>query len=111
VSPPWLPCSGSGRCAERHWAPVVPPLIELPGQHRNEGVKKLVEQLVTWAPKTKNKTDLVMALWFADLRARELVTNRSGKFAKSHLENPYISEYRRSQRRVISLTDYRAHTA
>jgi hypothetical protein len=92
------------------WENLVEPLIELPSTHKGEGIKKLIEQLVTWSPATKNKTDLVMALWFADLRARELVTAKSGRYSKSHLDNPYLSEYRRSQRRVISLTDYRTAT-
>jgi len=37
-------------------------LIELPLQ--TPMVKMLVEQLISWAPKTRNKTDAVMALWF-----------------------------------------------
>lgn len=90
-----------------HWRKVGEPLIELPGMMRAEAVKKLIEQLVTWAPKTKNKTDLVMALWFADLRARELVIHRDGRYGKSHLDNKYLTQYRASQRRVISIADYR----
>ena len=49
-------------------------LIELPNS-TTEGVKALVEQLCTWSPDAPKhqKTDCVMALWFAELRALELV--------------------------------------
>jgi hypothetical protein len=49
-------------------------IIELPNS-TTEGVKALVEQLCTWSPDASKhqKTDCVMALWFAELRALELV--------------------------------------
>ena len=45
-------------------------LLELP-RSEAEGVKALIEQLITWAPGTKNKQDGPMALWgqFRRLRA------------------------------------------
>jgi hypothetical protein len=45
-------------------AVVVDPIIHLPSTSVSEGTKALVEQLITWSPATRNKTDLVMALWF-----------------------------------------------
>jgi len=48
-------------------------LVQLPGTHQSEGTKALIEQLTTWFPETKSKTDTVMALWFAEIRARELM--------------------------------------
>lgn len=48
-------------------------LIRLPSQTNHEGVRALIEQLCAWFPETKGLTDCVMALWFAEIRARELV--------------------------------------
>jgi hypothetical protein len=53
-------------------------LVHLPSRSSGEGIKMMIEQLTTWEPlppgiKTKKKTDIVMALWFAEIRARELI--------------------------------------
>ncbi len=48
-------------------------LIELPSNEGSEGLKALVQQLITWKPDTRNPTDTVMALWFAVIRVRELM--------------------------------------
>lgn len=48
-------------------------LIRLPSQTQSESVRALVEQLCAWFPETKGLTDVVMALWFAEIRCRELV--------------------------------------
>jgi hypothetical protein len=48
-------------------------IIELPSNEGSEGLKSLVQQLITWKPDTKNPTDCVMALWFAVIRCRELM--------------------------------------
>ena len=48
-------------------------LLELPSSDGSEGIKALVQQLITWKPDTKGPTDCVMALWFAVIRARELI--------------------------------------
>lgn len=50
-------------------------LIRLPSQTQSEPVRALIEQLVSWFPETKGLTDAVMALWFAEIRCRELVAN------------------------------------
>jgi len=52
-------------------------LIELPSNEGSEGLKSLVQQLITWKPDTKNPTDCVMALWFAIIRCRELMQTSS----------------------------------
>jgi hypothetical protein len=51
--------------------------IELPSTSDSEGMKALVQQLITWKPNTRGKTDTVMALWFAVLRAREFMQQNS----------------------------------
>ena len=76
-------------------------LIELPDSSRNEHVKKLVEQLVVWQPGVqgkKLKMDAVMALWFCEIVARDILLTASGvpNFMKSEftpakaLEDRYI---------------------
>ena len=52
-------------------------ILELPSNEGSEGLKALVQQLITWKPDTKNPTDCVMALWFAIIRVRELMQTSS----------------------------------
>ena len=80
-------------------------LIELPSTEKAEGVKSLVEQLITWAPETKNKTDTVMALWFAEIRAREIVDVRQSKFFSN---NSYLTAKQQRERMVVNIDDYLA---
>ena len=77
-------------------------LIRLPSRSQNEGTKALVEQLVTWFPQTKAKQDTVMALWFAETRARELVNDIESVF---HVNNSYHSENDKRKQVTIDL-DY-----
>jgi len=77
-------------------------LIKLPSRSQAEGVKALVEQLTTWFPQSKAKQDTVMALWFAETRARELVNDIETVF---HLGNAYQSE-RDKQKQVTVDLDY-----
>lgn len=88
-------------------------LIRLPRKSA-EGVKALIEQLTTWEPdppgvRTKRKTDCVMALWFAEIRCRELVDELSQK-EEHHIANPWLSERDRNKQAVIDL-DYMAQSA
>lgn len=84
-------------------------LIHLPSRSANEGVKMLIEQLTTWEPtpagvKTKKKIDTVMALWFAEIRARELIGEVGDVF---HVSNEYQSP-RDKERSVTIDLDYMA---
>ena len=88
----------------RGWEARVKPLIELPKRH-SEGALKLVEQLVTWFPDTKNKTDLVMALWFAELRARAVLAV-SGGGRNTHLQSRFASPRRVARRGVVDMRDF-----
>jgi hypothetical protein len=65
---------------ERHQSNNV---LEFPSLEGSEGLKALTQQLLTWKPDTKGKTDCVMALWFAIIRVRELMqqSSQSSKFA------------------------------
>lgn len=78
-------------------------LIHLPSRSQDEGVKALIEQLTTWEPlppgvKTKKKTDCVMALWFAEIRAREIVNEVNNVF---HVDNPFQAP--RDQQRTVTI--------
>lgn len=84
-------------------------LIELPSTHGNEAAKLLVEQLVTWhpdAPKNQ-KTDIVMALWFAELACRDRVMLASN-YTRTHVNNPFLTKWDRDQQRTVSLLEAEA---
>lgn len=77
-------------------------LIELPTARGNrgqghEGMKALIAQLKTWEPSISKHTptDCVMALWFAEIAAREFLLGRrvettrkgGGKFVTPYMKN------------------------
>jgi len=78
-------------------------LIELPSNEGSEGLKALVQQLITWKPDTRNPTDCVMALWFAIIRIRELMQRSSkvGQFA----QNRWATQAQINQRQSINLDE------
>jgi hypothetical protein len=78
-------------------------VIELPSTQDSEGLKALTQQLITWTPGTRGKTDCVMALWFAVLRAREFMqqTNHLAKFTN----NRWTTRAQSSQRYSINLDE------
>lgn len=83
-------------------------MISLPSSHNNDGMKALVEQLITWRPGAKAKDliqDLPMALWFVEIKAREIVDVRTMR-AKAHAANRYVPRYRRSRQNVIHLDEW-----
>lgn len=82
-------------------------LIHLPNKSA-EGVRALIEQLTTWEPeapgtRSRRKTDTVMALWFAEIRCRELVDEVSE--VEYHAKNSWTSERDKRKQMVIDL-DY-----
>ena len=66
-------------------------LIRLPSQTQSEGVRALIEQLCSWFPETKGLTDCVMALWFAEIRCRELMVSEGGGW---HVNNSEFTSER-----------------
>jgi len=87
-------------------------LIELPSTHGQESCKQLVEQLVTWAPdapKTQ-KTDIVMAMWFAELACRDRVVMNSS-YTRSHVKNSFLTPWDRRQQTTVSLIEAEAANA
>jgi len=78
-------------------------IIEIPSNEGSEGLKSLVQQLITWKPDTKNPTDCVMALWFAIIRIRELMqqSSRVGQYQ----QNRWATRAQRVQRGSINLDE------
>ena len=78
-------------------------IIELPSNEGSEGLKTLVQQLITWKPDTRNPTDTVMALWFAVIRVRELMqqSSRVGQYQN----NRWATRAQKAQRGSIQLDE------
>lgn len=90
---------------------IQEPLIELP-RPTSDGIKALNHQLIIWTPDSdpnKIPQDLVMALWFAEIGAREHlghgVNSRGTK--KFHQTNRFVSPAARARQQIINLADYR----
>ena len=79
--------------------------MELPSTVKFEAGKQLIEQLITWSPETKGKTDLVMALWFAEIRARELIGTGTARNVPSHAPNRWANRSARERQMVVNLND------
>lgn len=83
-------------------------MIDLPSSHNNEGMKALIEQLITWRPGARGKDlvqDLPLALWFAEIKAREVVQART-MAANSHANNKYVPRYRRGTQQVVRIDEW-----
>jgi hypothetical protein len=78
-------------------------IIELPSNEGSEGLKALVQQLITWKPETRNPTDCVMALWFAVIRVRELMQQNSQ--STKWMNNRWATRAQRERRFAINLDE------
>ncbi|MGK5530847.1 hypothetical protein [Streptomyces sp. URMC 129] len=78
-------------------------LLRLPNPQQSEGVRALIEQLCAWFPETKGLTDVVMALWFAEIRARELVQLQ---FPDHHQSDKEFLSARERESQVVLDIDY-----
>lgn len=78
-------------------------LIEIPSSEGSEGIKALIQQLITWKPDTKSATDCVMALWFAVIRARELIQRNTN--VTPYMTNRWATKRQMEQRYSINLDD------
>ena len=81
-------------------------LIELPSTQNSEAVKAMIEQLVTWSPAApkSQKTDVVMALWFAELACRDRVMLNSN-FVRSHVKNSFATPWDIKGQSTVNLVD------
>lgn len=78
-------------------------LIELPSTEGSEGLKSLIQQLITWKPDTRNATDCVMAMWFAIIRIREMMQNSS--YMQRYTNNRWTTRAQDSRRVSINLDE------
>lgn len=98
--------------ADDVWRVVTPPLIEMP-RPTSPGFKALVHQLVTWTPDLdpgKVPCDMVMALWFFEIGAREHLNTGRGLGSVTALveRNRFVSPRSAKNRTRINLADYRS---
>lgn len=78
-------------------------LIELPSRYNSEGSKALFEQLSTWFPETKGRTDTVMALWFAEIRCKELL---AAEYESYHMVSSEFETREGFESRMVLDVDY-----
>lgn len=68
-------------------------MIEFPSRKGHHGVQALIEELIAWYPTPSQakapRQDCVMAMWFAEIRARELVDELD---SATHWESAWLSE-------------------
>ena len=82
-------------------------MIELPDT-TTAGPKMLVEQLLSWQPHKKAKNlaqDTVMALWFAELEARRMITTASTSDFEQFFESQFTSARDREDTFTISFDE------
>lgn len=77
--------------------------IELPNPVHSEAVRQLVEQLTTFFPETKAKTDILMALWFAEVRVRDLIRSHKGEDDDGHVHTWWDSPVHEETRMTVHL--------
>lgn len=87
----------------RDGKPMKDNIIELPDPQYHEGIKALINQLITWKPDTKNATDCVMALWFCEIKAKESI-QQSG-IRTYHTDNRLLTRRNMAQQGIINLDD------
>ena len=104
-------CTRSAQDVSADWEWINEPLIELPRGNK-PGVQALVHQLVTWTPDldpNKIPCDMVMALWFAEIGARDHLGygKGTGSLTVFGRSNRYVSPKRTQQAQTVRLADYR----
>ncbi len=82
-------------------------MVELPSTMGSEEMKSFIEQLSVWAPDApkSQKTDVVMAFWFAELACRDRVVTWTGG---THRKNEFLTPWDLRQQRSFSLLDAEA---
>ena len=82
-------------------------LIHLPSDH-TENIRSMIDQLVIWEPhigvKTRDKSDIVMALWFCELRALELVNKEVTK--EMFRTSQFTTRGDKRSRMIVSSEDF-----
>ena len=82
-------------------------LIDLPALSQSEAIRQLVSQLISWSPETEAKTDMVMALWFAEIRAREIckAVSYDPDGPRAFQRNRWLTRGQRQRQVVVNLND------
>ena len=75
--------------------------IEFPSTEGSEGLKSLIQQLITWKPDTKGKTDCVMAMWFGFIRCREFM--QQSAVISRYAENRWATRAQLQNRGTVNL--------
>ena len=78
-------------------------ILELPSTENSEGLKALVQRLLTWKPDTRGKTDCVMALWFAVIRCREFM--QQNMQVQRYANNRWATRAQRDKRMTVNLDE------
>lgn len=86
-------------------------MIHLPNRRGHHGMQSLYEQLIAWYPtpsQAKMPTqDCVMALWFAELRARTITDEFDHA---THMESDFMSEGDRENQVTVDMDDWLARS-
>lgn len=77
-------------------------LIAIPDNGTHKGIKAMIDQLVTWEPEGTGKTDIVMALWFADLGCRKVL---EGDRTQKRLDNKWATRGQLAKTRSINFEE------
>jgi hypothetical protein len=88
----------------KRWAKTGTGLIELPSTRQNPWVNQLVQQLTIWQPEgmaQKQKTDLVMALWFTHIAFMAQINKKRN--VRTHMDSPFLTPAGRRRQGVIDL--------
>jgi len=81
-------------------------LIELPDQNLSQGIKTLIEELMLWIPGkrgTQLRQDGPMALWFFELRARQILGFDRDRPVATHQSIPFMARGRKNLRATGSM--------
>lgn len=81
-------------------------LVKIPDPDKSYAIQQLIEQLINWQPGKLGKNlrqDGPMALWFAELRARNVA--QAATTSMTHMPNKYLSRKDRSKQMVLALNE------
>jgi hypothetical protein len=111
MSPLFLSCADHDPVADT-WTrrPTENHLISLPAPKFSTFVDEMVTQLTTWQPRVNKraqhtKTDLVMALWFANIGVQKVIDQ--AKNVPRFMSNEFITRADARQRNVVNLHELR----
>lgn len=78
-------------------------LIHIPDQH-TKVIRSLIEQLIVWTDDGVGRTDLVMALWFAEVGCREALRTAED----THVPNRWLTDRGRQMQKVFTIDELTA---